>query len=210
MSRRFTRETLPGMRHLNGNLLCAIDCETTGFIPGCHDIWQIAILPLDSNIKPLKGIMPFYMDLQIKRPENIDPAAIKLAKVDFAKRQQRALDPWTVADQFDEWFEKLGLPLYKKICPLAQNWVFDRAFVIEWIGMETFDQLFSPHYRDTMTAALFCNDCADFKNERIPIPKVSLSYLGSVFNVKNLKPHDALQDAIVTAEVYRRMILSTV
>lgn len=210
MSRKYTRPTLKGMQHLNGNLLVAVDCETTGFIPGHNCMWQIAILPLDSNIKPYKGIIPFYVDMQVKRPENIDPEAIKLSRGAFAQRQQRALDPWTAADMFDEWFERLGLPMYKKLYPLAQNWPFDREFIIDWLGRETFFQFFGPHYRDTMTAALYCNDCADFRSERVPNPKVSLSYLCSIYKVKNLKAHDALQDCITTAEVYRRMLLSSV
>ncbi|KKM51700.1 hypothetical protein LCGC14_1555270, partial [marine sediment metagenome] len=178
--------------------------------PGHNCMWQIAILPLDANIKPYKGIIPFYMDMQIKRPENINDEAIKLAKVDWAIRQQRAVDPWTAGDMFDEWFQSLGLPMYKRLVPLAQNWPFDREFIIDWLGRETFSQLFSVHYRDTMAAALFRNDCADFKNEKIPIPKVNLNYLGTVFGVKNYKAHDALQDCIVTAEIYRRIILGTV
>lgn len=210
MSRKYTRPTLKGMQHLNGDLLVAVDCETTGFVPGHNCLWQIAILPLDANIKPYKGITPFYMDMQIKRPENINLDAIKLAKVDWSIRQQRAVDPWTAADMFDEWFEKLGLPMYKRLVPLAQNWPFDREFIIEWLGRETFSQLFSAHYRDTMAASLFRNDCADFKNKKIPIPKVNLPYLGTVFNVKNLKAHDALQDCIATAEIYRRIILGTI
>lgn len=210
MSRKYTQPTLQGMQHLNGNLLISVDCETTGFEPGHNCMWQIAILPLDANIKPYKGIIPFYMDMQIKRPENIDWDAIKMPKAEWAVRQQRAVDPWTAADMFDEWFEKLGLPMYKKLVPLAQNWPFDREFIIDWLGRETFFQLFSPHYRDTMTASLFRNDCADFKNEKIPIPKVNLAYLCNVFDVKNLKAHDALQDCITTAEIYRRIILGAV
>ena len=47
-----------GMIHLNGNILCAVDVETTGLEVGFHEIWQIAVLPLDSNIKPNKDILP--------------------------------------------------------------------------------------------------------------------------------------------------------
>src|SRR4030042_166775 len=148
MSRRFTKPTLPGLQHLNGNLLCAVDCETTGLIPGKHDIWQICVLPLDADIKPLKTIMPFYVELRVKRPENIDHKAIKIAKVNWLEKQTRALEPFMAADLFDEWFEKLGLPLGKKIVPLGQNWPFDREFILEWLGHETFHQLFFPHYRD--------------------------------------------------------------
>lgn len=193
--------------HLNGNILCAVDVETTGFIPGHHDIWQIGILPLDSEIRPAP-VLPFYIDLKIKRPENIDPKAIKLNRKDFYQRQLRALDPWTAAEMFDEWVQKMDLPIYKGLCPLASNWPFDRGFIIDWLGHETFQQLFSPWYRDTMVFALGQNDIADRKGDRIEYPKVSLAFLCGRLNVKNAKPHDALQDCIATAEVYRRMLLA--
>ena len=105
------------LMHLNGNILCAMNVETTGFIPGHHDIWQIAFLPLDSEIRPAP-VIPFYVDLKIKRPENVDPKAIKLNRTDFYKRQLRAMDPWTAADMFDEWVQKMDLPIHKGLCPL--------------------------------------------------------------------------------------------
>lgn len=68
MARKYSRNNSRSMQHLNGNLLCCIDTETTGLISGTHDIWQIAVLPLDENIQPLKGVFPFYMDIKIKDP----------------------------------------------------------------------------------------------------------------------------------------------
>ena len=198
------------MRHLNGNLLCAVDVETTGFQAGYHDMWQIAVLPLDSEIKIIKDIIPFYMDLAIKRPENIDKKAVALTgRISFAQRQQRAADPWTVGEMFDDWFQRLKLPMYKKIVPLASNWPFDRSFIVDWIGNETFQQLFHPHFRDTMVAALFSNDLASFRVDKIEYPHVGLKALCARLGVKNAKPHDALQDCIATAECYRRLILAT-
>ena len=198
------------MYHLNGNILCAVDVETTGFIPGFHDMWQIAVLPLDGEIQPSKNTMPFYMNMQVKRPENISKKAIKIANIDFYTAQKRAVDPWTAADMFDEWFQALKLPIYKKICPLASNWPFDRAFIIDWLGNETFQQLFHPHYRDTMVAALYDNDIANHRADKVEYHHVSLSALAHKMDVVNAKAHDALQDCITTAEVYRRLIMSRI
>jgi hypothetical protein len=193
------------MIHLNGNICCAVDVETTGFIPGFHCIWQIAIVPLDCNYSP-QGVVPFYMDIRVKRPENIDKKAIKVCNVDFYKRQQRAIDPWTCADMFDTWFEKLKLPIYKKIQPLASNWVFDRAFIIDWLGPKTYEQLFHPYYRDTQVVALHRNDVMAHQGREIEFPKIGLSSLASRLGITNLKPHDALQDALTSAEVYKRLV----
>ncbi|HDZ14083.1 hypothetical protein LCGC14_0646540 [marine sediment metagenome] len=195
------------MQHLNGHLLCAIDVETTGLRPGYHDIWQIAVLPLDTNIKPLREIMPFCMDIKIKNPERMEKKAMLLPKADFVRRQQHAIESFTCADLFDEWFDRLELPLYKKIVPLAQNWPFDREFLKDWMGLESFNQAFYPVYRDTMVAAAFDSDLCDFRSEKIMFNKYNLGFICKKLDVTNVKAHDALQDCIATAECYRRMLL---
>ena len=195
------------MIHINSNQLCAIDVETTGLRPDFHEIHQVAILPLDSRIKPSRGILPFVLDIKIEYPERIERNAIKMPKAEFAKRQQRAIDQFTAADLLDEWFERLKLPLYKRICPLAQNWPFDRGFMIHWLGVDSYEHIFSPLYRDTMPAAMFHSDLADFRGEKITFVQYNLQYLCQKVNVVNEKAHDALQDCIATAEVYRRLLL---
>jgi len=169
----------------------------------------VAILPLDNNIKPLKTILPFYLNLKINFPDRSDPKAIKMNKTEFAKNQQHALDPYTAADLFDEWFDRLELPMYKKLYPLAQNWPFDRAFLKEWIGNTSFEHSFSPRYRDSMVAAAFMSDIADFRSEKILFTQYNLRFLCTRLGITNEKPHDALQDCIATAECYRRMILKS-
>ncbi len=192
--------------HLNGNILCVIDVETTGLDPKKNDIWQVCILPLEATYKPTKEVLPFYMDMKAWRPENIQKGAIKLNRIEFAQKQQRALDPWTCADMFDEWFQKLNLPIYKKIIPLAQNWPFDREFLKEWLGQESFEQFFSPLYRDLMNSCIFLMDSYDFRGKKLEFTQYNLSYICNRLNVSNLKAHDALQDCLATAECYRKLL----
>ena len=75
--------------------------------------------------------------------------------------------------------------------------------MLDWLGEETFEQLFSPHYRDTMTVTLFANDLADMRGEKYPYNQHSLRHLCNQTGVHNEKPHDALYDCLATAEVYR-------
>ncbi len=193
-------------KYLFGNLMCAVDVETTGLVAGYNDIWQVCVLPLTSDCTPAKDCMPFYMNMKVRYPDHIEPKAIKLSKTKFAISQQSAIDPWSCADLFDEWFQKLKLPFGKKIVPLAQNWPFDRAFIQEWLGIETFDQFFSPHYRDTMAAAIFLTDIADLKQEPQFFMKFNLGTLCARLGVTNQCAHDALQDCLATAEVYHRLL----
>lgn len=204
---RYGTSPHPSMQHLNGNLLCAIDVETTGLDPTKHDLIQLCVLPLDNFIRPLQTVRPFYVNMKPKRPENIDRGAGKVHRIDLARLIIDGLDPWKAVDLFDEWFQKLNLPVNKKIVPLAHNWVFDRAFVMEWIGGPvSFDSMFDYHYRDSMVAALYLNDRADHHNEKFPFPKVSLGYCCNCLDLQNPNAHDALADCVTTAELYRRML----
>ena len=194
------------MTHLNGNLLCAIDVETTGFNAGYHDLVQVCVLPLDSKMQPLKSVIPFYLLLQPKRPENAEPEALRVNGLDLATLQVDGIEAYKACELFEEWFEKLELAPFKKIAPLGQNYMFDRSFLIEWLGPKSYSDFFSYHVRDTIAAAYYINDRADFHNEPIPFPKVNLGYLASSLKVEHDRAHDAMSDCVVTAEVYRRMM----
>lgn len=198
----------PGMVHLNGNLLAVVDVETTGTNFRLHDIWQIAILPLDNALEPAQHLLPFYANMKITRPENMDPEALKVGRIDFAKIQQGAMCPWKAFDLFDEWFKQLNLPIGKKLMPLAHNWLFDQRFIEEWLGGPiNYEHYFSGHYRDSMTGSLYINDRYAQFNEKIPLPKIGLDYLGTIFKIKNLKAHDALQDCLQTARIYKQLTM---
>lgn len=196
------------MTHLNDNILCVVDTETTGDKVGFHDLVEVCVLPLDSELKVYKGVIPFYVELKPRRPENCHPdvADIEIHRSRLCHAQIHGLDPDAAADLFDEWYMKLGLKVNKRISPLAQNWPFDRGFLIDWLGLLSFNRYFDARYRDTMVAALFENDKADFHAESYPYPKVNLKYLASCLKVETIRMHDALQDCLVTAEVYRRML----
>lgn len=199
------------MVHLNGNLLCAVDVETTGVIAGYNEVIQVAVLPLDSQIKPLKSVPPFYINITPEHLDRIDYRALKVTKMTLTQLINNSMDKWKAADLFDEWFERLGLPLttnhHKKIMPLWSNGGFDKSFLIEWLGAEHYNHYFHFHERDTQAHALSINDRFCHHCEKLPFPKVGLGYLASCFEIENPNAHDALADCITTAEVYRRMLL---
>ena len=214
--------------HFNDNVLGVIDVETTGVIPGHHDIIEVAVIILDYKYDIDPTVTPFAVDLRPKRPENIDLQAVSVIQDKFASnlynketrdkvissRERittslaKGMSAEKAADLFFQWFENLKLLPYRRILPIAHNWVFDRGFMIDWLGYDGFDHIFDPRYRDTMSNALFENDCADWFATQYPYAKVNLQYLCSQLKVERPRCHRALDDAVATAEVFKKMIKS--
>ena len=192
--------------HLNGNVLCAVDTETTGLNAGFHDVIEVAILPLDSNFEPRKDIIPFNILLKPKRPDNIDKRAMDVNKIQLHDIMMNGFDPYFGAELFEQWVEKLNLPTGKKIAPLCKNWPFDKSFIADWLGQRSTEDFFFYHYRDLGPVANFVNDCFDYRAEPPPFPKQSLAYIANLLGVPHDQKHRALDDCILLAECYKRMV----
>lgn len=195
-----------GMPHLNGNLLCAVDLETTGKRPNFHEVVQIAAVPLNSDLRPLDDVTPFYTTVKPLFPERAERAATDVHGLDLGELVRYAPHPDKVADMLIEWVEKLDLPFERKLVPLAHNWAFENGFLGAWLGIPLREQLFMGLARDTMTLASSMNDKAAFKGERAPFNFVSLGAMCKHFGIVNNNPHDAFADCIAEAEVYRAMM----
>jgi len=201
------------MIHWNGNMCCGIDCETTGLDSHWHEIWQLSILPLDSNFNIYKKIIPFSISMKPEFPERIDEEAKKINRQGINDACIRGMDKHAAIDLLINWFDKLKLPFskfhrQKQIIPLGQNYAFDMGFLIRWLGVELYGQLFHFHFRDTMTTAAFLNDLAGMRSEQIPYPKVNLKYLCNILKVEldRREGHDSLADIVATVECYKKMM----
>lgn len=210
------------MKHYNGNFPCVFDTETTGFDPRIFDIVSFCCLPLDPiDLTIHNSIGPFELSLKPKRPENIDFEAIRIqrqnndcgqaddiiyVKEKIIEHMTRGLEPDFASELFVEWFENLKLKPGKKLIPIAHNWPFDREHIIEWLGYKTFDYIFHPYYRDTMTMSLFENDVAEWHGEPYPYQHHKVSTLCQSFGIKRDRKHTALDDCVDTAAIFRNMI----
>jgi DNA polymerase III epsilon subunit-like protein len=199
------------LQHLNGGQFCAIDIETSGNIPGWHEILQIAILPLDSHLEVRKDVIPFTIYMIPESPERAQPEALKVNKLKLEHMQKQGIDQFDAIDLFERWKEKLKLSWNKygsaqsKIVPLGHNYHFDQAFIRHWMGEETYNHHFSWEYRDTKRTAMYLNDRAAFHGETVPFSKTQLTYLARCLKVEHSHGHDALQDCVMTAKVYKKM-----
>jgi len=197
--------------HLNGNLLCGIDIETTGLDHELHDIYELAIIPVNSDFE--RDTERKWLDLKIKptRPENIEWEGMN--KVKSASRVKRAMDEGleshTAMDILEHWFDGQNLGV-KKIAPLGHSYAFECRFLRAWLGSLNYEAKFADYeIRDTMTIARFMNDMCDFRGENsFDYPKANLVYLANILNVEHDygHAHTALGDVATTIDVYRRQI----
>ena len=196
----------PGLLNLSGHLMAAIDLETTGTQPGHHEIIQIAIVPLDDDIKPLAGVRPFYTQIKPEHPERESVAAQQKHKIPMAELLLHAPESERVKDWLVEWFEGLRLPFKRCLVPLAHNWAFESSFLKAWLGVAMVDQIFHSHARDSMLYAIALNDRAICAGDKAPFDRVSLGSICKKLSIVNTKPHDALADCLAGAEVYRNLL----
>lgn len=199
-------KTYKSIVHLNGNLLAAVDVETTGRTPGYHEIIQIAIQPLDSRIEPIEGVNPFYQFIKPEYPERVEKKATAVHKLDINWLMTHAMDKWKVEELLIEWWESLDLPMNKTLMPVAQNWQYEAGFLKAWLGVELFHQLFHAYVADTMLNALYINNWYYMRGEKIPFAEVNLGYLCRKYKIINTDPHDALADARAEAELYKHQL----
>ncbi|MBX7136243.1 MAG: 3'-5' exonuclease [Fimbriimonadaceae bacterium] len=196
----------PGMHHLYGNVLAVVDLETSGRRAGYHEIIQIAVVPLNEDIRPMEEVRPFYTTVAPLHPERADKRSTKVHGLCIEDLVAHAPHPDRVQDMLLEWYAKLDLPVGKCLVPLAHNWAFEASFLKAWLGVDLTSELFHSNARDSMLYALSINDRATFEGEHPPFKRVNLDALCKKFNVANTHAHDALADSIAEAEVYRAML----
>jgi DNA polymerase III epsilon subunit-like protein len=199
--------TYSALPHLNGNLMAAVDLECTGTRFRYHEPVQIAVVPLNSDLRPLQGVRPFYTNIQPQHPERADRRATEVHGLDLNDLILHAPHPDKVADMLIEWFEKLDLPMDKCLVPLASNWAFEAGFLQAWLGEDLKNKIFHSHARDVMLTAIHINDRAIFAGYKAPFARVGLGSLCRKLGIINSKPHDAYCDCLAEAEVYRTMVL---
>lgn len=192
---------------LEGHRICAIDFETTGLIGGWHDPVEIAVVPLDVRLRPMAGVTPFVSFMRPERPERADPGAMQVHRIPMDTLLV-APEAAEVAEQLASWIETLGLKSGGQVIPLAHNWAFEWSFLVPWLGIETCGQWFHRRARDSMTLAAALSDAKQLAGLVPSFAGVSLADLTRHFGLTNLTPHRALGDAIVEAEVYRRLLES--
>jgi hypothetical protein len=182
-----------------------------------HEIIQIALVPLDSNIEPRRDVLPLEILITPRHPERVQHGAFVATKGLLDRAIHHGVDPEDAKSILTEWKEnKLGLTytpsgIQKKIIPLGHNYVsFDKQFIGKWLGDEWYEDLFHYECRDTFITRQFIVDWCEMNCEDQTFNRSSLGSMCAKAGVTQLMKHDALSDALATANLYRKLLASPI
>jgi DNA polymerase III epsilon subunit-like protein len=208
--------------HLNGNILAAIDIESTGADLEKHEIVEIGIIPLKTDYTPSSTHKIFHCLIEPDNKLEIDLEACRKVPVlqqyysdkliknkdKLAQLEINGLPPRIASEFLMDWFEDLGLQPGKRIIPIGCNYTFDRGMLQKLLGYKSYEYIFSDLYRDVQIIANYYNDLAYHKNSpQYPFQKVNLQYLCSTFKIERRgSAHTALDDAYVTSQIYSKLM----
>lgn len=184
-------------------LYCAVDVETTGLDPIESELIQIAILPLYRDFTVDESREPFCIRVKAFDPTDRD-GAFAVNGLDASE----GMDHYESIEAFIAWYERLQAqsPFYK-IQPLGQNYTFDLQFIRKWLGgLKQYSQFFGRNYNDSKVLANSINDIYMAHGLNEPFIYSSLAALAERFGIENDEHHDAMNDAKVTAHIYRALL----
>jgi len=199
------------LAHLNKNLLCAINIKTTGLSFELHEIYELAIIPINAKFERDQDRK--WLDLKI-RPERVNKidwtGAEKMANAHRVKDAiDTGLDRETAQEILRIWVERQGLGK-KGIAPVAHHFSFISRFMRMWLGDLLYESYFNDmELRDTMVVAKHMNDMSDFRAEpEFPYAKTNLVYLANLLKIDHNygKQRTALADAATVVDVYRKQM----
>jgi len=208
MSKSYQGAAADGLMNLNGHVLCAIDFETTGLVAGYHDAVEVAIVPIGADLKPSTKVVPFNCLLRPKDryPDSWTEEAAKVHKIKREELITYGIEPFTAADRFVAWVQKLGLGPYKKIAPLAYNWPFDSGFMRDWLCPQTYEMWVWHRYRDALPLVLALNDKAEWSGRDCPFPQTGLQDVKTRMGIPDNGAHRAKADCLTLIDVYRELM----
>lgn len=178
-------------------LRAAVDIETTGDLPGTHEIVQISVVVFNNKFEPLNRFLSYVRPLH---PEYAMEEAMNVNKLSLEKLMKEPT-PAQVRNLFINWKEShFG---DEKIKVLGHNvGQFDVQFLKLFFSPKTYDSLFRRRVMDT-------SGIAEFLKMQGKIPSNVETTFDALLNHFGIIPkarHDAYEDTLLTIELLKREV----
>lgn len=196
------------MKHCNGNLICAVAITTAGPTPGYNELLEIAIIPLDDDLKQLRAI-PFNVIMRLDYPERLDRDWVR--KTGYIESLEKiGVEKIEAMEMLEAWKSRLGLKFQKfsgeekKLMPIVYRAGDVIPHLRAWLG-DDYDAIFHEQVRDLHPISLYANDRAAFEGKLdMPFPKHNFTYVANKFQIKDFEYNRyPLTRAKMIADLYR-------
>ena len=195
------------MKHWNKDQLCSMQIKTTGPDPFKHEIYEIAILPVNHMLEPY--MLPLDIMIKPEFPERIDFITRKRERAAIMQALDVGQDRYHAQDLFKMWVETMNLAEfrygYHKIIPLGYQFHIAYMYLVRWLEIEIYNEFFNAWPVDLASVARYKNDRSGSHGEVMFFGKIFLKYMASVFNIK-VEQNTALQEAIAMAKIYKELL----
>jgi DNA polymerase III epsilon subunit-like protein len=177
-------------------MLAVIDTETTGLVAGVHEIVQIAVIPLSEQLEPMGRFVSYIKPM---RPQSADPKAFEVNHLTLEGLATQPT-PSQVRGALKDWKDNCYGDV--KFIPLGHNYAgFDKGFIQLFLGTELYNNMLSYHCEDTMILAR-----AMKRAGVLSVENCSLDGLTAFFGIERRVCHDAFEDAMATAKLYKELL----
>lgn len=204
------------MRHINGNVICAIDIRTNGIDYLKNNIIEVAIIPLDFNLKPDGRYIPFNVNMipyhisnakfekDAVRSDGRDHYYVASITAQLSAKKKGVL-PSAAADYLDDWFGDFNFGLYKRFMPLAYDYSVIKPFLRQWLGTHNCEYIFDYRYRDIMSTAMAINDGLYYRHKEAFFAKQDFDYICSTLQISR-GTKSCLECAYAVAQAYHDIL----
>ncbi len=167
----------------------SVDVETAGAAPSTHALLSLgACLVVDPS-------RTFYVELQPATP-GFDPAALAVSGLSLEHLASHGVPPGEAMARFAAWVEEVAPPGQRPVF-VAFNAPFDWMFVADYFHRCGVPNPFGHAALDIK--ALYMGVTGE------PWERTSFHAVAGRFGLHPHLPHHALEDALVQAEIFRRL-----
>jgi DNA polymerase III alpha subunit (gram-positive type) len=178
-------------------MFICLDTETGGLDPKRHTLLTASFRILDADLRQVDGI-----DLFIAPDEEyrVTAGALQVNRIDILDHSRRAVSPLEARLRLIELLDRWAKP---RLTPIGHNIMFDLNFIHEHLlPKHEWEARVSYRVMDTQVIALFLQLTGKLKASSSSLMGLALS-----LGVPQKAAHTAADDAEVTAEVFRRLVM---